>query len=444
MRQLNCYGFTKSKDDGCNSVANEDGRLWTFHHSDFLRDQPQLLSKIQRKSSSQTKEDTKKDLMAASVTDTSNLSHEMDQERKELEKEIKTLKGQLHSMEGIFQELAQKMSLVTMSDGTTATSVTPTTIRSSNTHAPLLLKHKKKIKLDHPTSANTLLNDKQLFDSKSSSTMFQTKVQSKHPLSIAKLIHSASMDLPDLGKMGTNDSHLYAGVQPWTDDQKRTCQTNELKASNEPIDVPDSTLEEDFYANDVDTSMDCALPYEVSDSTHDDEQNDAQTTEDDMVKSQPTQNTCSPTLIQDDCEEDKMSQCSTSDSVSASSSLDSLLDKEHLENLESALRSLPIKERISFVREVLSNIPDISSQVVTVLVLTEHERSILAEQIHSDIENLSLLSQMENLLGRVGLQIQLGGEESNNSSLSCSRSLRSSKKKKKSRGKDSSFVQIEA
>jgi hypothetical protein len=441
---LNCYGFTKAKDDGCNSVENEDGRLWTFHHSDFLRDQPQLLSKIQRKSSSQTKEDTKKDPMAASITDTSNSSHEMDQERKELEKEIKILKGQLHSMEGIFQELAQKMSLVTMSDGTTATSATLTTT-SSNTHAPLLLKHKKKIKLDHPTSANTLLNDKQLFDSKSSSTMFQTKVKSKHPLSIAKLVHSASMDLPDLGKIGTNDSHLYAGVQPWTDDQKRTCQTNELKTSNEPIDIPDSTLEEGCYAlNDVDTSMDCALSYKGPDSTHDDEQNDVQTTKDDMVKSQPTQNTCSPTLIQDDCEEDKMSHCSSSDSVLTSLSLDTLLDKEHLENLESALRSLPIKERSSFVREVLSNIPDISSQGVTVLVLTEHENSVLTEQINPDCENLSLLSQMENLLGRVGLQIQLGGEESNNSTLSCSRSLRSSKKKKKSRGKDSSFVQIEA
>lgn len=452
VRQLNCYGFTKAKDDSNNPVVNEDGRLWTFHHPDFIRGQPQLLSKIQRKSSSHTtKEDSKKDSIATLgvCTSTSSSSSEMDQERKELEKEITTLKGQLHNMEDIFQELAQKMATVTMSHTSNTSTSTARTLTSHTSTNTFLLKHKKKIKLEKPSSAKILLNDKQLFDSKSSSTVFQTKVQSKHPLSIAKLMHNASIDLPDLGKIGTNDSDLYAGAKPCINDQKRTSPTNELQTFNDPIDVSDSILEESFNPlHDVDMSMECALSYKVSCNTKDFEENDLQTMEDDTVKSQPTKITCSPILIQDDCEEDKPSQCSSfesdSQSVPTTSSLDNLLDTEHLQNLESALRSLPMKERMSFVRDVLSNIPDISSQGVSVLILTEQERTILTEQRHPECENISLLSQMENLLGRVGLKIQLGGQEQSNSTSSCSRSLRSSQKKKKSSSKDSSYVQIEA
>jgi hypothetical protein len=450
VRQLNCYGFTKAKDD-CNPVVNEDGRLWTFHHPDFIRGQPQLLSKIQRKSSSHTtKEDSKKDSIATPgvCTSTSSSSSEIDQERKELEKEIKTLKGQLHNMEDIFQELAQKMATVTMNHTSNTSTSTTRTLTSHSTNT-VLLKHKKKIKLEKPSSSKILLNDKQLFDSKSSSTVFQTKVQSKHPLSIAKLMHNASIDLPDLGKIGTNDSDLYAGAKPCINDQKRSSQTNELQTFNEPIDVSDSIVEESFNTlHDVDMSMECALSYKVSGNTKDFEENDLQTMEDDTVKSQPTKSACSPILIQDDCEEDKPSQSSSfesdSQSVATTSSLDDLLDTDHLQNLESALRSLPMKERMSFVRDVLSNIPDTSSQGVSVLILTEQERTILTEQRNPDCENISLLSQMENLLGRVGLKIQLGGQEQSNSTSSCSRSLRSSQKKKKSSGKDSSYVQIEA
>jgi hypothetical protein len=432
-------------------VVNDDGKLWTFHHPDFIRDQPQLLSKIQRKTSSSsssssshsTKEDAKTNPNATSITThNTHISQEIHQEREELEKEIKTLKGQLHNMEGIVQELSQKMASVTMSTSSDKT---------------ILSKHKKKIKLieqqqqqQYSSSTNILLNDKQLFDSKSSSVVFQTKVQSKHPLSIATLIHHASIDLPDLGKIGTNDSDLFAGAKPVSNDQKRVCPTEELKVSSEPIDVSNSALDDTYTLDDVDTSMECPLVYDIANDEEELEEDDVQTSEDDMLlPSESTGGTCSPTLIQDDSEEEeKSSECASSstmdcNSIPTSSSLDTLLDSEHLQNLESSLRSLPMKERISFVRDVLSNIPDISSQGVSILVLTEHEKSILRERLNSDCESRSLLSQMENLLGRVGLKIQLGGQEQSNSTSGCSRSLRSSQKKKKST-KDSSFVQIEA
>jgi len=450
VRQLNCYGFTKSKDD-CNPVVNDDGKLWTFHHPDFIRDQPQLLSKIQRKTSSSssssssshsTKDDAKTNPNTTSITThNTNISQEIHQEREELEKEINTLKGQLHNMEGIVQELSQKMASVTMSTSSGKT---------------ILSKQKKKIKLleqqqqQCSTSTNILLNDKQLFDSKSSSVVFQTKVQSKHPLSIATLIHHASIDLPDLGKIGTNDSDLFAGAKPLSNDQKRICPTEEVKTSSAPIDVSNSVLDESYSLDDVDTSMECPLAYDIVNDEEELEEDDVQTAEDDMLlPSESTGSTCSPTLIQDDSEEEeKSSECVSSSAMECTgiptlSSLDTLLDSEHLQNLESSLRSLPMKERTLFVRDVLSNIPDISSQGVSILVLTEHEKSILLERLNSDCESRSLLSQMENLLGRVGLKIQLGGQEQSNSTSGCSRSLRSSQKKKKS-SKDSSFVQIEA
>lgn len=443
MRQLNCYGFTKYKDDlnSCSDASSteDDGKLWTFHHPDFQRDQPQLLSKIQRKTTSTTQAANKPEFnqlhSPAIGLDTST----NDCERKELEHEIEVLQDQLNNMEFILQDLSKKMASVHLCN-----------------EDSMLVKRTKRPTLFHnqsscPTKNKVLVHDKELFDSKTLANKVPTKVQAEYPLSVAKLLHSASFDLPDLGKIGTNDSDLLDGVTIPRCSQGSGLEDDREKSPVKPMDISTSISENIYLLDEIDTSLG-PLSYMM---LHPDEDrksrnhSEAQTDEPDIHESNLLRTSSFPILIQDDGDDDK-SSCEISECCSETDSsvpLDNnLLDSEHLKHLEKALRSLPINERLAFVRDVLKEIPDISSQGVSVSAISD--KDLLQPPFKRNLFDLNYdshvqLSQMENLLERVGLKIHIRGKDQPISSTSCSRKLKSTKEIKKS-SKDSSFVRIEA
>ena len=152
-----------------------------------------------------------------------------------------------------------------------------------------------------------------------------------------------------------------------------------------------------------------------------------------------------------------------------------LLDQNHLLNLEKCLALMPLQDRIKFVQDVMKNIgglDDLLQKGLTIVAKTSaqtdtdldrdgnhgHGISRTRQVVESGMDT-SLLSELESLLLRVGLKIQLSEHSSSNklanpnssrhgpmrrnSGSHCARnSSRSSSVGKKK--KDSSYVEIEA
>lgn len=130
-----------------------------------------------------------------------------------------------------------------------------------------------------------------------------------------------------------------------------------------------------------------------------------------------------------------------------------LLDQNHILNLEKCLASLPIPERITFVHGVMNNIgglDDLIKQGLTVVAKTDPDNNgatMKSESVPSSLSrarqvvesgiDTSLLSELESLLLRVGLRIQLVSQTSNGgrqpSTVASSKLARRSSSRKKNR-----------
>jgi len=167
------------------------------------------------------------------------------------------------------------------------------------------------------------------------------------------------------------------------------------------------------------------LPAIVLDDGHDD------------ARSQNSQSSVSLTAVKEQMEEREIQQIQTRTTRPTRGR--NLLDQNHILNLEECLASLPVPERIQFVQGVMTSVnglEDLMKQGLTVVAkpdpdknggstTTHSNQSTTSSKPDSASENLSrarqvvesgidtsLLSELESLLSRVGLRIQLDSQKS--------------------------------
>lgn len=480
VRQLNFYGFTKAKD--IKLIDTTDAKYWQFTHGDFSRDEPHLLVKIVRRTSTSTTasgqaQNNKKQTSIAnksgslSSNSKANATEPKDeQERAQVAKEIKSLKVQLHSMENEIKKLSDLMSSTTITDqhanklqkvdhnsvpvqmgggGTHSKAQAPltkvgTTNANTNTNR----------RVNGPNKKRILLSDSQIFGNGSTANTGTGAKLTRDansiiptPLTFTVSKHAASIDLPDLS-LADSDADLFL------DDQKMASSSGgkiyQRSNSSRRGSLSNSVGNESHNSSQSDMAGAIAEVDQIIASLESDLTSSIpiiSTSQDQSNLNSPQEPLPLPSLVLDDgngygnSETQKPPLVSPTSLPSNATKLNrnekkkplrgrNLLDQNHILNLEKCLAGLPVTERIKFVQDIMNNIgglDDLVKQGLTIVPKNEcAENSETAtttsltrtRQVVESGMDTSLLSKLESLLLRVGLRIQLGTFQNKGSSQS--------------------------
>ncbi len=446
VRQLNFYGFTKAKDIKLTNESSDASKYWEFRHGDFIRDDPHLLVKIVRRTSTSTgsgQNQKGKCGTASKGPQSANEGSDNELEEMEMKKEIQSLKGTICSMENEIKKLSDVLASITIDD-TSKVKHKNKIQRVHHDRAPPIKKEATDERFNWPNKKRILLKDSELFESTSSDV---TSARS-HPAAVkvgapkaqttfAVSKHAASTDLPDLS-LAIGDADLLLDDQqqsaPTANSMNRrtfnSSRRGSLSSSSGDEPLPMNTSHPD--ASGVLAEVDQMISSLESDATSSAQVSLASTAQDNshnFSSQEPL-----PAIVPDEGNDDTSSQASlTSISLSALNDQHdeesarqpmrgrNLLDQNHIMNLEKCLASLPTPERIKFVQGIMNGIgglDDLIQQGLTIVAKTPDNESAKksenglsslsrARQVVESGMDTSLLSELESLLFRVGLRIQI-------------------------------------
>jgi len=468
VRQLNFYGFTKTKDVNIKVVESHEIKYWQFHHRQFQRSNPELLVKIVRRLSNnhgagqnqRKKAATEEEELGCTTKDSK------EKERREtdiVKKEIQVLKGKVHSMEDEMKKLTDIMSFVDIhssghdnNDGDDA----------PNSHVKIALemdldqehiyvtrnekRHDKGGSEDVVTwelmnpsrrivGANKkqriLVKDSHLFGTgiRAGSTIGSTTMASTATNQINKQIkplvainaypkilipalavsdHAASIDLPDLG-LASNDTDLFlddqTSIQSRNLSRSSSARLGSIIGFNEPL---HSTCD-DMEVDDIISLLESDIASAAVTST----------TQDQPISLVPSDTEFLPVLVADEGSDIR----SVSTSNTTEEMEEDLLDQNHLLNLENCLSILPLPDRINFVQDVMKKIHGMDDFLEQGMKVVAKSDSAIARTLASSnqIADSTVLSELESLLIRVGLTIELDIHQKQSTSLNSSRNITS-------------------
>ncbi len=423
VRQLNFYGFTKTKDlnlplltssnDGsmkpfeCQSSTIDLARQWQFHHSHFVRDKPELLIHISRrhygndgKNRPRARTKSFNEAIGNSNEDKnvkvkdSSLQKEQDL----VSEELQNLKGQLSSMEDKMKKLTDFMSNVDLEridtnakssvkcQSQTLNAPNIASLQSSDTRqlcATNEVSTPIETSIDDAISNSTPDNDKvillkesQLFD-KTAPIVAEDSVQD-HSISMPKITtdmasptsliaptvtmsdHVASMNLPELGLEGVDEDLVL------DEDGSSTSVESESSSQSRLVFRKKRTSIISDHEMDIDDLISSSF-------NHDNCENDiVESAEIDSNSLPRNGDICKmtsdediqdllPAIIVEERADTGSQVTSSSLAQDLSDNEEDLLDQSHLLNLERCLAMLPISDRIKFVTDIMNSISDLDS-----------------------------------------------------------------------------------
>lgn len=423
VRQLNFYGFTKTKDlnlplltscnDGsmkpfeCQSSTIDLARLWQFHHSHFVRDKPELLIHISRRHYGNDGKDRPR-ARTKSLNEVIGNSNEdknvkvkdssLQKEQDLVSEELQNLKGQLSSMEDKMKKLTDFMSNVDLEridtnakssvkcQSQTSNAPNIASLQSSDTRQLCPMNEVStpiETSIDDTISNSTPDNDKvillkesQLFD-KTAPIVAEDSVQD-HSISVPKITtdmasptsliaptvtmsdHVASMNLPELGLEGVDEDLVL--------DENGSSSSVESESSSQSRLV--FRKKRSSIISDHEMDIDDLIS---SSFNHDNCENDiVESAEIDSNSLPKNGDICKmtsdediqdllPAIIVEERTDTGSQVTSSSLAQDLSDNEEDLLDQSHLLNLERCLAMLPISDRIKFVTDIMNSISDLDS-----------------------------------------------------------------------------------
>ena len=296
--------------------------------------------------------------------------------------------------------------------------------------------------------------------SKRSKSLHNVSPKTLIPMAIAIAVreHAASLDLPDLG-LASNDADLFldgtdqssapSRILSRSDSTRRGSVTGVVVNVNELLQM--HTTGDEMEVDDIISSLDsdaASVRVSVPYTTQDQQSNGSMTDTGELL----------PGLLSDEEEFDKFRNYESDDETAEEHYLDldvkedDLLDQNHLLNLETCLATLPLADRIVFVQDVMKNIrgmDDLLKQGLTVVAKSDSAPSTFT--LTTGGARLMVdryLSELESLLSRAGLSIELGIQQKPSSlktSSTCSHGASCARRRSvQIKKKDSSFLEIKA
>lgn len=470
VRQLNFYGFTKTKDlnlplltssnDGsvkpfeCHSSTIDLARQWQFHHSHFVRDKPELLIHISRrhygndgKNRPRARTKSFNEAIGNSNED-KNVKVKVSSLHKEqdlVSEELQNLKGQLSSMEDKMKKLTDFMSNVDLEridinaksgvkrQSQVLNAPNITSLQSSDTRQVCTTNEVStslEISIDNAISNSTPDNDKvillkesQLFD-KTAPIVAEDSVQD-HSISMPKITtdmasptslvaptvtmsdHVASMNLPELGLEGVDEDLVL------DEDGSSTSVESESSSQSRLVFRKKRSSIISDHEMDIDDLISSSF-------NHDNCENDiVESVENSLPRNGDICKMTSdediqdllPAIIVEDRTDTGSQVTSSSLAQDLSDNEEDLLDQSHLLNLERCLAMLPISDRIKFVTDIMNSISDLDS-------LRSQGMKIVPCNSNANInDHMSfgrflpggsrVTNELESLLRNVGLKIKL-------------------------------------
>ena len=316
--------------------------------------------------------------------------------------------------------------------------------------------------IDTTTATSSAANANQ--SSKRSKSLHNVSPKTLIPMAIAITVteHAASLDLPDLG-LASNDADLFLdGTDQASAPSKILSRSNSSRRGsitgvivNEMLQV--HTTGDDMEVDDIISSLEsdaASVRVPVPCTTQDQQSNGIMTDAAELL----------PGLLSDEEEFDKLRNHESDDETAEVHYLDvdvkmkkdpeeeDLLDQNHLLNLETCLATLPLADRIVFVQDVMNNIrgmDDLLKQGLTVVAKSDSAPSTFT--LTTGGARLMVdryLSELDPLLSRVGLSIELDIQQKQSSlktsSTCCHGASCARRSSAKSTKKNSSFLEIEA
>lgn len=469
VRQLNFYGFTKTKDlnlplltssnDGsvkpfeCHSSTIDLARQWQFHHSHFVRDKPELLIHISRrhygndgKNRPRARTKSFNEAIGNSNED-KNVKVKVSSLHKEqdlVSEELQNLKGQLSSMEDKMKKLTDFMSNVDLEridinaksgvkrQSQVLNAPNITSLQSSDTRQVCTTNEVSislEISIDNAISNSTPDNDKvillkesQLFD-KTAPIVAEDSVRD-HSISMQKITtdmasptlvaptvtmsdHVASMNLPELGLEGVDEDLVL------DEDGSSTSVESESSSQSRLVFRKKRSSIISDHEMDIDDLISSSF-------NHDNCENDiVESVENSLPRNGDICKMTSdediqdllPAIIVEDRTDTGSQVTSSSLAQDLSDNEEDLLDQSHLLNLERCLAMLPISDRIKFVTDIMNSISDLDS-------LRSQGMKIVPCNSNANInDHMSfgrflpggsrVTNELESLLRNVGLKIKL-------------------------------------
>ena len=470
VRQLNFYGFTKTKDlnlplltssnDGsvkpfeCHSSTIDLARQWQFHHSHFVRDKPELLIHISRRhygNDGKNRPRARTKSFNEAIGDSNedkNVKVKVSSLHKEqdlVSEELQNLKGQLSSMEDKMKKLTDFMSNVDLEridinaksgvkrQSQVLNAPNITSLQSSDTRQVCTTNEVStslEISIDNAISNSTPDNDKvillkesQLFD-KTAPIVAEDSVRD-HSISMQKITtdmasptslvaptvtmsdHVASMNLPELGLEGVDEDLVL------DEDGSSTSVESESSSQSRLVFRKKRSSIISDHEMDIDDLISSSF-------NHDNCENDiVESVENSLPRNGDICKMTSdediqdllPAIIVEDRTDTGSQVTSSSLAQDLSDNEEDLLDQSHLLNLERCLAMLPISDRIKFVTDIMNSISDLDS-------LRSQGMKIVPCNSNANInDHMSfgrflpggsrVTNELESLLRNVGLKIKL-------------------------------------
>ena len=424
VRQLNFYGFTKTKDlnlpllassnDGnvkpfeCQSSTIDLARQWQFHHSHFIRDKPELLIHITRrhygndgKNRPRARTKSFNESIGSSNEDKnvklkdSSLQKEQDL----VSNELQNLKGQLSSMEDKMKKLTDFMSNVDLArietnakssvQGQSQVLNTPNiasmqgsdsrqVCATNEVSTPLEISIADAISNSTPENDKmVLLKESQLFD-KTAPIIAEDSVRD-HSIFIPKITtdvasptslvapgvsmsdHVASMNLPELGLEGVDeDLVLDEDGSSTSVDSESSSQSRLVFRKKRSSIISDHEMDIDDLISSSFNHDNCENDIVGSVSQIDSNFLPKNGDICKMTSDEDIQDLL-PAIIVEERTDTGSQVTLPSPSQDLSHNEEDLLDQSHLLNLERCLAMLPINDRIKFVTDIMNSISDLDS-----------------------------------------------------------------------------------
>jgi hypothetical protein len=424
VRQLNFYGFTKTKDlnlpllassnDGnvkpfeCQSSTIDLARQWQFHHSHFVRDKPELLIHITRRhygndGKNRPRARTKSfDESIGSSNEDKNVKlkdSSLQKEQDLVSNELQNLKGQLSSMEDKMKKLTDFMSNVDLArietnakssvQGQSQVLNTPNiasmqgsdsrqVCATNEVSTPLEISIADAISNSTPENDKmVLLKESQLFD-KTAPIIAEDSVRD-HSIFIPKLTtdvasptsliapgvsmsdHVASMNLPELGLEGVDeDLVLDEDGSSTSVDSESSSQSRLVFRKKRSSIISDHEMDIDDLISSSFNHHNCENDIVGSVSQIDSNFLPKNGDICKMTSDEDIQDLL-PAIIVEERTDTGSQVTLSSPSQDLSHNEEDLLDQSHLLNLERCLAMLPINDRIKFVTDIMNSISDLDS-----------------------------------------------------------------------------------
>ena len=420
VRQLNFYGFTKTKDlnlplltssnDGsvkpfeCHSSTIDLARQWQFHHSHFVRDKPELLIHISRRhygNDGKNRPRARTKSFNEAIGDSNedkNVKVKVSSLHKEqdlVSEELQNLKGQLSSMEDKMKKLTDFMSNVDLEridinaksgvkrQSQVLNAPNITSLQSSDTRQVCTTNEVSislEISIDNAISNSTPDNDKvillkesQLFD-KTAPIVAEDSVRD-HSISMQKITtdmasptslvaptvtmsdHVASMNLPELGLEGIDEDLVL------DEDGSSTSVESESSSQSRLVFRKKRSSIISDHEMDIDDLISSSFNHDNCENDIVESVENSLPRNGDICKMTPDEDIQDllPAIIVEDRTDTGSQVTSSSLAQDLSDNEEDLLDQSHLLNLERCLAMLPISDRIKFVTDIMNSISDLDS-----------------------------------------------------------------------------------